>query len=244
MKKENVFLMIMVVVSLFMFTGTVFAEKKDEVCPAIKLAELRSMASNVKVTYAPVTEIKEIPGDNETGATKYSSRVVVIKVYNMNTRLYLDVSNNEGYKQVVTADRALKDGTIGFKQEKLDRKINYTFDVKSTEYGCDTVVLRTIRVSIPMYNKYAELDICADIPEYYLCQEFVTAPVDGATFYDRVDAYKAKLLEQGQDIEEDNTSGVNKTFANASKYKYLIVGIIVALGVVITIVIIKRKENA
>ncbi len=76
------------------------------------------------------------------------------------------------------------------------------------------------------------------------CSVIVTTPVDGATFYDRVDAYKAKLLEQGQDIEEDNTSGVNKTFANASKYKYLIVGIIVALGVVITIVIIKRKENA
>jgi hypothetical protein len=77
-----------------------------------------------------------------------------------------------------------------------------------------------------------------------LCQEYVTQQVDGTTFYDRIATYKEKLAGQGE-VEEDqnNTGAVNKIFKGASKFKYLIVGIIVVLGVVITIVIIKRKEN-
>jgi uncharacterized membrane protein SpoIIM required for sporulation len=75
-----------------------------------------------------------------------------------------------------------------------------------------------------------------------LCQEYVTQKVNGSTFYDKVDAYKAKLELQGEEEKENNTSVVNKVFAGASKFKYLIVGVIVVLGVVITVIIIKKKE--
>ncbi len=243
MKKENIFLLIIMAVSLFIFTGRVYAADDEKVCTAMQLGELRQIAANIKVTYVPKTAVVQTPEDIETGATSYTTRFIDIKVYNMNTKLYLEVSNDIGYKNVVNASELAKDGTLTFRQDMVNKKINYTFLVKSTAYGCDGETLRTVRLSLPIYNAYSQLDICSDIPDYYLCQEFVTSPVDGATFYDKVDAYKAKLLEQGGNKEEDNTGTVNKVFANASKYKYLIVGVIVALGVAITVVIIKRKEN-
>lgn len=242
MKKENIFLLIIMAVSLFMFTGTAYAAD-EKVCTAMQLGELREIAANIKVTYVPVTVIEEMPEDIETGATTYTARYVDIKVYNMSSKIYLEVTNDDGYSKIATVNDLTRDGTLVFRQEAINRKVNYTFVVKSTQYGCNNEELRRVKLSLPIYNAYSRLEICSDIPDYYLCQEFVTSPVDGSTFYDKVDAYKAKLLEQGEEQEEDNTGVINKTFANASKYKYLIVGVIVALGVVITVVIIKRKEN-
>lgn len=244
MKKENVFLIIIMSVSLFMFTGRVFAAEENNMCTAMQLGELREIAANIKVTYVPKTVIEKTPEDIETGATSYTAKYLDIKVYNMHSKLYLEVSNNEGYEVLATINDLSKDGTITFRQDTLDRKVNYVFTVKSAEYGCNNQVLRTVKLTLPIYNAYSQLDICSDIPDYYLCQEFITSPVDGATFYMKVDAYKEKLAEQGDGKGEDNTGTINKTFANASKYKYLVVGIIVALGVIITIVIVKRKENA
>ncbi len=243
MKKENIFLLIIMAVSLFIFTGRVYAADDEKVCTAMQLGELREIASKIKVTYVTGSTVVEIPEDIETGATSYTSRYVDIKVYNMNPKLYVDVSSDAGYNVTATFNDLAKDGTLTFRQSMIGKKVNYTFVVKSTSYGCDTETLRTVRLSLPIYNAYSQLEICSDIPDYYLCQEFVTSPVDGSTFYDKVDAYKAKLLEQGDGKDEDNTGTVNKVFANASKYKYLIVGVVVALGVAITVVIIKRKEN-
>ena len=245
MRKENIFMLIIFTVSMFLFTGNVFAA--EEVCSVNQLSELRQMASAVKITYLPVTEVKKSEyNDLEVGADTYTARYLDIKIYNLNTRLYVDVENSEGYRVMVTQKDAGPDGTITFRQEALPAKVDYTFTIKSYLYGCETDVLRTIRLSLPIYNPYSQLDICSEIPDYYLCQEYTTYQVDGATFYDRVDDYKAKLIAQGELTveEEDNTNGVNKVFSNASKYKYLIVGVIVALGVVITVVVIKRKENA
>ena len=243
MKKENIFLIIMMVVSIFLFTNTVFAAEQ-KTCTAMQLGELRELASNIKVTYMPKTIVVPIEEDVETGATSYTAKYIDIKVYNMHSKLYIEAKNNEEYSKVASVADLGKDGTITFRQNMVDRKINYEFKIMSDEYGCQNQVLRTIKLSLPIYNSYSQLEICSEIPEYYLCQEFVTSPVDGATFYEKVDAYKAKLLEQGGNEQTDNTGTINKTFANASKYKYLIVGVIVALGVVITVLIIKRKENA
>lgn len=242
MKKENIFLMIMMVVSLFMFTGTVFADE-EKTCTAKQLSELRQLASNIKVTYIPKTEVvKSDYEDVEVGATSYTTRYLDIKIYNMSPGLYIQASNDVGYEQTVSYDEIASDGTITFRQESLDQKINYVFTVNSSLYGCETNVLRRIKLTLPLYNAYSQLDICTEIPDYYLCQEYVTQKVNGSTFYDKVDAYKAKLELQGEEIEENNTNVVNKVFAGASKFKYLIVGVIVVLGVVITVFIIKKKE--
>lgn len=243
MKRKNVFFTLIMIVSMFLFTNIVLAEESELVCPALELKELREIAAGLKVTYLPKTKVVQIPADIATGATSYTARYLDIKVYNMHSSIYLEVANDNGFSEVVTLSDIGSDGSITFRQDMLDRKVNYTFTAKTTKTGCENQVLRTIKLTLPIYNSYSQLEICSDIPDYYLCQEFVTSPVEGATFYDRVDAYKAKLLEQGEVTEENNTPITNRAFVNIAKYKYLIVGVIVSLGVVITIVIIKRKEN-
>lgn len=246
MKKEYIFFVITMIFSLFLFTDTIFAEESTtKTCTAKQLSELRQIAANVKVSYLPKTEIVENEyEDVETGAAKYTKRYLDVKIYNMNTKLYVEVKNDVGYENIVSINELGDDGTITFRQAPLDKKVNYTFTVKSAAYGCETNVLRTIKLTLPMFNAYSQLDICAEIPDYYLCQEYVTQKVDGTTFYDRIDSYKEKLASQDEtDEEQNNTGTVNKIFKSASKFKYLIVGIIVVLGVVITIVIIKEKEK-
>lgn len=246
MKKEYIFSIVCMIVSLFLFTGTVFAEETNvKACSAKQLSELRQIAANIKVSYLPRTEIVTSEyEDSETGTKpKYTKRFLDIKVYNMDPKLYIEVTNSIEHEQVVTADDLGIDGTITFRQNAIDSKVDYLFVIKSAEYGCETQTLRTVRLTLPMFNAYSQLDVCSEIPDYYLCQEYVTQQVDGSTFYDKVEAYKEKVVEQGKKEEENNTSSVNKIFKGASEYKYLIVGAVVALGVVITVVIIKRKEN-
>ena len=244
MKRKNVFFTLIMIVSMFLFTNTVLAEDDDLVCSALELKELREIAAALKVTYLPKTKIVQISPDVATDATSYTAKYLDVKVYNMHSSIYLEVENDNDFSTVVTLSDVGSDGSITFRQDMLNRKVNYTFTAKTTKTGCESQNLRTIKLTLPIYNTYSETLICEDIPDYYLCQEFVTSQVDSATFLNRVNAYKAKLQEQGESKEEkDNTSVTNRTLVNVAKYKYLIVGVIVTLGVVITIVIIKRKEN-
>ena len=102
-----------------------------------------------------------------------------------------------------------------------------------------------MKLTLPRFNYYSELDICQDIPDYYLCQQYTTYDVDGATFYDKVDEYKAKLAAQAEESEatDDNTSIINKAISGVSKYKYVVVGVIVAIGVVVTVLILKKRKK-
>ena len=104
--------------------------------------------------------------------------------------------------------------------------------------------MRTIKLTLPKYNYYSQLDVCDDIPDYYLCQPYTKYSVDGGTFYDKVDEYKTKLSTLEKEKEENNnTSFVTNTMSGISKYKYLIVGIAVVVGVVLTIFVLKKKGS-
>ena len=241
MRKIKMLLMLIVSIGFFMFTDTVFAAEKQNVCSSSESKELRELASRIKVTYTPYSEVVEIPDDPENEASSFTATYVDVKIYNLHTKLYVEVKNNVGFSRLVSSDDRSKDGSVVLRQELVDSKVNYTFVVKSSYYGCELKTLRTIKMTVPLYNVYSELEACADIPEFYLCKQFVTSQVDGATFYDKVNAYKAKKAEQIE-LEEEN-GVIGKTLKNFSKYKYLIVGVIVALGVALTVVVIKRKEN-
>ena len=245
MKKEKNFLLLIIMSAFFLFIGNVRAADDENTCKPTDLSTLRSMAANVKVTYVPVTETVKLSNpDIETGAMEEYNNYLDIKIYNVNTKLEVSVKAS-GVDEIVTSSDIGADGAITIRQIPQNETVTYTFQIRSPENGCYSNVLRTMKLTLPRYNFYSQLGACADIPDYYLCQEYTTYKVDGATFYDKVDEYKAKLLslEESADVDDDNTSAVSQAISSVSKYKYVIVGVFVAIGVLLTIFILKRKKS-
>lgn len=241
-KRKNLLLIIMM--AFFLFIGNVRAADDENTCKPTTLSSLRSMAANVKVTYVPVTETIEYTTPNvETGGTVGYRNYLDIKIYNVNTKLEVTVTAN-GVEEIVTSNNVGADGAITLRQVPQNEVVNYTFTIRSYEGGCHESVLRTLKLTLPRYNFYSQLGACADIPDYYLCQEYTTYKVDGATFYDKVDEYKAKLLTlEDKEQKENNTGLVSQAISSVSKYKYVVVGVVVVAGVLLTIFILKRKKS-
>lgn len=245
MKKKMLFLLIILV--SFLFIGKVNAEENADTCSASQLSELRSMAANIKVSYVTGEELEKI-NDPETGATTGRKYYVYIKIYNINSRMRVRVTTSG--KGVVPstydvgASDVDNDGVITLRQPASDANIEYEFTVYAVYGNCTSKTLRTVRLTVPKFNMYSELDICSDVPDYYLCLQYTTYNVDGATFYDRVEEYKNKLSNQVIAGENESaTSALSRTMSSISKYKYLIVGIIVTIGVVVTVIVVKRKKR-
>lgn len=244
MKKRKNFLLIIVMMAFFMFIGNVKAAE-DDVCSPTELSSLRSMAANVKVTYVPFTETVELETPNfGTGISVSTRNYLDIKIYNINSKLNVTVIA-DGVNEFFDSGHLGADGAITLRQTPRDETVTYTFEVRSYEGGCYDNVLRTLKLTLPRYNFYSQLGACSDIPDYYLCQEYTTYKVDGATFYDKIDEYKAKLLtlEENGNVEENNAGAVSQAISSVSKYKYVIVGVVVVIGVLLTVFILKRKKS-
>lgn len=244
MFRNQLFLFIMF---MLLFMGSVNAD--DLACTPTQLSELRRAASNIKVTYVPTT-IKEQSNNlsPETGTNVLTAKYLDIKIYNVADGINIKVSNSgnnvESLETNISSRDIGNDGAITLRQSALDVVVDYTFEIYSLSYGCSLQTLRTIKLTLPRYNFYSQLDACSEIADYYLCQEYTTFEVDGATFYDKVAEYKKKLESQEIiDDDEDNTGVISKTMSTVSKYKYFVVGLIVVIGVVITIFILKRKRS-
>lgn len=242
-KMKKIF--IVFVLAFFMFLGNVDAEEENTCRPA-QLSELRSMAANVKVTYIPVSVVMQLDEpDGEGGQTETTREFLDIKIYNINSKLIVNVEGND-LQYTLGSNDVGADGSITLRQATSSKMITYDFEIFSNEYGCYDQTLRTIKLTLPKFNSYAQLSACADIPDYYLCQRYTTYDVDGSTFYTKVDEYKAKLLtlEEAGDIEIDNNGVISDAISTVSEYKYIIVGVVVVIGVVLTIIITKRKRSA
>ena len=250
MKEKNVFLglIFMMMISLFIGINMVKAEE-DTTCNAVSLNELRTMAANVKVSYVPTEADVKTEFDEESGTDYVTVRYLDVKVYNITSKLYVRTeaggSNVTSSSHLLTLANVGSDGAATIRQEAINQPVTYTFTIFSDAYGCTGKTLRTMKLTLPRLNYYSELDICQDIPDYYLCQQYTTYDVDGATFYDKVDEYKAKLAAQAEESEatDDNTSIINKAISGVSKYKYVVVGVIVAIGVVVTVLILKKRKK-
>ena len=247
MMKENKFLMLIIMMlASILVIGNVKAEEGNT-CSATDLNKLRQEAANVKVTYVPNT----VPMGSEyetEGDDPVVENVLDMKIYNVTDKMALlfEYSGTGIKSGSFTRTHAAvdSDGVITVRQKDYHRVINYVITVVSSYGSCSGQNLKTIRITLPMFNYYSLLEACSDIQDYYLCQPYVTTEVGSADFFDKVETYKAKMLSnQAIEIEDDNNSVVTTAFAGVKKHKYLIVGIVVAAGVVATVLILRRKKS-
>ncbi len=247
MMEKNKFLLLTIMLVSFLFVGIVAAKEADDACSSADLSMLNKEAANIKVTYVPV-RIPVKTDDPETEGKETMENVLDMKVFNMTDKFILRftysgdrIKEDSFYRNITHVG---KDGAITIRQHGIGRVINYAVTVISSYGTCSGREIRTIRITLPKFNYYSTLAACKGIQDYYLCQPYITSDIDTATFYDKVEQYKAKLLDNSNiEVEEDNNSVVSEALTGIKKNKYLVVGIIVAIGVITTIVILKRKKS-
>ena len=236
MEKNKILLLIIMMLAFILGIGNV---KAEGACSTTDLNNLRQEAANVKATYVP----NEVTDDDGAGR-----EVLDLKVYNVTPKMILQYTySGKGIQAgsfVRTASDAGTDGAITVRQSSYGMVINYVIKVLANYGSCTGQTLKTIRVSLPVFNYYSLLDVCDGIQDYYLCQPYVMTVYTGADFYDKVETYKAKMLENNAvETDDDNNSVMTAAFSGVKKHKYLIVGVVVAIGVIATVVILKRKKS-
>lgn len=217
----------------------------DNVCTSEDMARFNELASDIKVTYEANEEVVKNGEDEEFWYTRY---VLDLIVYNLSDDMFGIIEATDSHESLyLSKDRKNKDGNIVIRISDTNSVQNLTIVVYADGLGCDNK-LRTITVTLPRYNYYSNYAICDDIPEYYLCQKYITFTINGETFSDEVTKYKEKMALQSEEVEvdfgSDNNNTINQTISFFSKYKYMFVAAIIWIGVILTFVILKKKKGS
>lgn len=241
MKKRIIYIIFLL---CFMFFGT--KEINAEYCSTEELVRLNTLASNVKVTYEANEEINDSDPNPESHYTEF---VLDMKVYNVSSDLSINLtSQNSNKSYTLDYTNVGADGAITVRVNDTSEIDTYYYTITPTGVECYDKTLRVISLTLPKYNYASKKAICDDVPEYYLCQQYVMFNIDYSTFTTDVEKYKARLDAQKTNGDEinlgDNNNVVSKTFSSISKYKYFIVIGIIAIGVVVTVVVLNKKGSA
>lgn len=258
--KKNFLLLILMICGLCISIN-VFAEEavieeeiisQDTLCSLEKKNSLRTLAANVTINYQPVEVSDGTSGiDDEGNAVDVLSYYFDVKIYNINSQLKVLVksADEENNNQVLLTYKNMgSDGAITARKKVGIELSNLVFEIYGSDEtgGCSIEKLRTIKLTLPKYNNLAEREICADIPEFYMCQKYISYDIKPEKFSEEVKKYKEKKEKEQSDSEaevEDNNTVTDKAADLINKNKYIIVGAIVLAGVIITVIIVRRKKS-
>ena len=258
MKKK--FLLLILMICGLCFSINVFAEEgtvediitQDDLCSLEKKNELRTLAANVTINYQPVEVSDGTSGiDDEGNAVDVLSYYFDVKIYNINSQLKVlaTSADEENVNQVILTYKNMgKDGAVTARKKVGVELSNLVFEIVGSDEtgGCAIETLRTIKLTLPKYNNLAEREICSDVPEFYMCQKYITYDINPEKFSAEVKKYKEKKEKEESDSEaevENNNTATDRAADLINKNKFVIVGSIVLAGVIVTVIIIRRKKS-
>ena len=236
---------------LFLFSTSV----KAETCGYEEKAKLNNEAANVKVNY----EIKQrqldknnynppdaIVGTEDEANWNPTVDYFQVNILNLTENIYVEVKNDQNNDTTKYYYNNSQDGKIAIDWLNLENVAKFTITVKSTDAsGCTDRTLKTLNLTLPRYNEYYEYSLCQSIPDYYLCQKYVT--------FDEVKLgyFTKKVYEE---IDKKNQKEIEKNlkwyekawnFIKDHKVAFITGGvIIVAAGATITVVIIRKRRRS
>ncbi len=227
------------------FTDTVVVNNckyyVERYCTPSDSVKINKQAMKIKVGYEPYEE--DYPDEDETIRPDLKIYMLDIKVYNVSPELKVVLTSEDGTAIGHYDDS--NDGVITFRNTDTKTIKNYKLEIQSDDVCMDKVI-RTINLTLPKYNPYSEREICTEVPTYYLCQQFITYDIDSEHFLKDVQNYKARL--EAKEIETADSGKVNKNIttkivSKISKNKYIVVGVILAVGILITVLIVLRNKK-
>ncbi len=216
----------------------------NDTCSSTESVRLSKVASNVKITYEPYEYKPE--GFDDENSENYSVIYywMDIKIYNVTSEVRVTVNNGKN-SYSVDINNLNDDGVIVLRETDTSAIKNYTFTIYASSSNCKSKKLRTIKLTLPKYNQYSNRAACADIPQYYLCHQYINFDVDAKNFLKNVENYKTKI--EKNEIADTNSkktgSTTRKLVKTVSDNKYLVIGGIIIIGCVITFIILRNKRR-
>ncbi len=211
-----------------------------ELCSNSEITRLSKLAYNVNIDYEMnryVSDIESVGPNGEIGEDYYYASD--INVYNLVEGLRLEVINRDGDEEYSFTSSDAKDGILYLNGGVANRIKKFEFKIYGTG-GCNNELLRTSYLTTPKWNEFSTYDVCKEIPDYYMCQAFVT------TDYDVTEIDFNKNAEEYIEEQEKENSPIYQV-SNFFKehWKGIIIGV-VSVGVVgtcVTIFVVRKKRR-
>ena len=207
-------------------------------CDQTKSAEMYQKAANVKANYEIVKETMKL----ERG--EYSFPYIKISIINADEDLYFVVKNSVDKKEETYKYKSAKDGIITLYWYDIDVIANYTITIYSSDKtGCKDEKLRTLYLNTPRYNEFSEREVCEELDDFYLCQEFVSFDkITQDKFTTQLENFRSgKIDEKGEEVK--NVTFFDKVFSFLDKYKWFVIGGTVLIVGAVVVVYKKGKKS-
>lgn len=121
--------------------------------------------------------------------------------------------------------------------------VKYKIEVYTSDNtNCADDLLRTLYVSLPRYNDYSTYAVCDKVPDYYLCQRYVTyEKVEFVDFEKSIRNEIAKVEAEEKEKNEKHWYDYIVSFFE-NYWVPIVVIVVVAAGGTITYAIIRNKK--
>ena len=246
--KKKLLSCLMVMLTLFL----VIKNTKAASCSYAEQADLNNEAANVKVTYEAQEE--EISpegyicdgGDEEDVCPPVMHHYININILNLSENFYITVTDDVTKNtQRYDYSQVPEDGILKIEWDDVS-KIN-TFDItvySSNNTTCPDTKIKVSHITVPRRNYYSEYAICQEVPDYYLCKEYVTYEED-PSFGEFMEKVENEIKGKTEEEKKEKEKGFfDKLLDFLDKYKIaLIVGTAIIIVLVTGIVIIIRRKR-
>lgn len=243
---------LLVLIMYFIFLGSPLAES----CDYKERAKLNNEVGNIKAGYEIKKRVLDrseydlpdyVLGTEEEATYEETAEYIEVNILNLTENTYLVVRNDHNDEEVTYTFEQSQDGKISFNYESLDTPATYTFEVlASNNTSCENTSLRSITLKLPRFNQLSEYALCDQIPDYYLCQRFVSFDYVGTNdFLEKAEAEIARRNKES--VAKKEAKWYQKAWNFVVEHKvYFISGtIILVIASIsgITIYIIRRRRN-
>ena len=220
---------LLVLIMCFIFLGSPLAES----CDYKERAKLNTEVGNIKAGYEIKKRVLDrseydlpdyVLGTEEEATYEETAEYIEVNILNLTENTYLVVRNGQS-----------------------DEELTYTFEVlASNNTSCENTPLRSITLKLPRFNQLSEYALCDQIPDYYLCQRFVSFDYVGTNdFLEKAEAEIARRNKES--VAKKEAKWYQKAWNFVVEHKvYFISGtIILVIASIsgITIYIIRRRRN-
>lgn len=244
---------------LIVLLFSVFINPVSALCNYEEQAALNKEVANVKASYEiskeEISKDRCMPLEDAVDKENYKcySEFMKINILNISENMKLEISDDiYKTKRVFTFDDT-DNGTLsiylldenGNRVEYNNSIINYTIKIlASNETGCEGSTLRTIYLTLPRYNLYSKVDLCSELADYSLCQQYVTY---SEISYEQFSESIAKELAKREEKSEEESKWYQKVWEYVVEHKtaFIIGGVlvVVATGGTITYIVIRRRRD-